>query len=184
MVTLLDQKTDEFLARNFVLLAHNQVPKLYTPGHSIEYSDEQVARAIEGSGGANVRAYFCTADGRVVGYLSGMWGPVRFGDESRWALQHIDDDPQTLKVAHEKRGKEYKQQRDKLAEPAIVDALIQAPVPCEPSEKKAAGDLLRKVSAFNRLIRSHDESEILLDQHIGEVLRNVEEEVYTKGALG
>jgi hypothetical protein len=184
VVTLFDSETADFLAGHFVLLAHNQVPDLYTAEHHIaEYSEGQVARAIEGSGGGNVRAYFCTSDGHVVSCLSGWWRPKRFTSECHWALSRIKDETADLKSAHEKRAKDFTSERDKAVDPATVETMI-ATIPCEPSDKASISERLRPVAAFNRLIRSHEEAVQLLDQHIRDVLLRVEEEVYTKGALG
>ena len=184
VVTLFDPETADFLADHFVLLAHNQVPKLYTPERKIaDYSEAQVARAIEGSGGGNVRAYFCTADGRLVSYLSGWWRPKRFKSECRWALSRISDKSDDLKAEHEKRAKEFTSERDKAVDPATVETMIAA-IPCEPSDKASISERLRTVAAFNRLIRSHEEAVQLLDQPIQDILLRLEEEVYTKGALG
>jgi hypothetical protein len=186
--TLFEPETAAFLDRHFVLVRHNQLPQLYC-GDGIDvskkYSPEQLATAVDGSGGGNVRSYFCTADGRVINYVAGRWSPEKFLREARWALKHKDRGLADLSKAHDKLGTSYQRSRDREIPPAEMEWATNAAVADhDNATRQRAAVIRRHAMAYNRMIRSHREAHTILLRDVMEVLRKVEQEIYTKGALG
>lgn len=75
-VTFADARLVDYLKRHFVLLWHNQAPEAPSPPPAD--SREETTVYPEGSGGSNLRAYVCNADGTICYVLEGYWGPERF----------------------------------------------------------------------------------------------------------
>jgi hypothetical protein len=74
-VTFAEPRVVDYLKRHFVLLWHNQAPE--RPSSPPADAGQQVEAYPEGSGGGNLRTYFCTADGKICYYLEGYWGHER-----------------------------------------------------------------------------------------------------------
>src|SRR5438128_5972282 len=74
-VTFADPVLIDYLKRHFVLVWHNQAPEVPPSAFTAR---EAPGNYPEGSGGGNLRTYFCTADGAICYYLEGYWGPERF----------------------------------------------------------------------------------------------------------
>jgi hypothetical protein len=191
VVTLFEPATQQFLSEHFVLVTHNQMPELYCSSSTIDatvsnaYPSEQLAAAHEGAGGGNVRSFFCTADGRVVNYVAGFWGPSRFLAEANWSLDRMRTDAATTARDHREQIDDYERQRDAIATPDEVAKLATALT--QGSSGNATQETLatiRKVKALNRLARSHRESQPLLHQPIRSVLQQIEDDIYIKGQLG
>src|SRR5262245_30149139 len=73
-VTFADPTVIDYLKSHFVLVWHNQ-----TPGKNGDTATPEEASAYEeGSGGDNIRTYFCTADGKLCYYLTGYWRADRY----------------------------------------------------------------------------------------------------------
>ena len=207
--TLDDQATLEYLSKHFVLVTHNQLPELYCLHNKIDatseipYPKQQLDRVTEGVGGGNVRSLFCTPDGRIVSYVSGLWKPKTYLEESSWALGQIRKleqaksekpwwDPsrllQDLREAHQNRQTEWSRERDDFASPAEVERLIASIAKksenSTTAEKNRRAEMFNRLAAFNRLIRSHREAEKLIGKPVKEMLQQLEDEVYTKGSIG
>jgi hypothetical protein len=198
--TLEDPVTLRFLAERFVLVTHNQLPQLYCSGSTVDttttnpYPKEQMAQAPEGSGGGNVRSYFCTPDGRVVSYIAGRWGREKFLAEARWALERMDEVEQRPELlrAHRRMSFQYASARDSQVSPEELEEIIEASITAKPQavDGRDAAEIARRwklyhlAAAYNRLIRSHHEVREILMLPIDEVLQKVEDDVYIKGAIG
>lgn len=188
--TLTDPATLAALSRQFVLVTHNQLPELYCSAATVDvatYPAAQLANVTEGAGGNNIRTYFCTPEGRVVGFLAGMWRPPRYRAEAAWALARMGDGAAALAAAHRAHADAIRARRDARHPPAAVRQLLAqlaSQAPTSPAERARRFTAYRSVAAFNRLIRSHHESAPLLGREITGVLRQVEDEVYTRGTLG
>ena len=205
--TLEDQTTSAFLSKNFVLATHNQLPDLYCTNETIDatakipYPSEQIELVTEGVGGGNVRSFFCTPDGKIVSYISGYWKQETYLKEVHWALRHIkslktetnqkwSDNEQTIKrirQAHQESEIAYTNDRDAFLSPSEVEKLVSEFVELpEVSNEQAnlRANTFNRLAAFNRLIRSHREAQAWVGKTIQSVLQTIEDEVYTKGAIG
>jgi hypothetical protein len=137
---------------------HNQCPGLYcdtTGNPAAPYPPEQLANMRDSSGGGNVRFYFCDAEGRVVHYLAGYWKPESLLAELRFAEALLANPREAGAL-----------RRDRL------ESLIQ--------EHAAAEDRARR--ALARRIRCL--KELPVGRPVAEVLREIEDDVYRKGAIG
>ncbi len=160
-MSLSDPEVRERLAEGFELAWHNQLPALYCNDSravdgSISYPQAQLAAVREGAGGGNLRFYFCDPEGRVVHMLSGYWEPARLLEEADFARRLLEK-PAQADAAREQR---------RLALIARRDA--------------AASQL--ELAQQARLLRSLDEAP--LGQDIEQILRQVEDDIYLKGAVG
>lgn len=213
-VDTLEQKhVESYLADNFVLVAHNQLPQLYcscqsgkTPSNTGQnkYPEKQKQLVYEGAGGGNVRTFCCTPDGHVVHYLAGYWKEKQFRFETDWSLTQIaalgtipwwTDDALTasLKAEHEKQLAVEETKRDQFMSPEEIEALIQAlnqakreqakGVTGGPEQTKNAA-AFHRLTGLNRLIRNRREAKDFVGRPIESVLHQIEEEVYTKGSVG
>ncbi len=162
-------------------MTHNQLPELYCSSGTVDpqdYPADQLRCVTEGAGGGNVLSYFCTSSGQVVGYLAGYWRPSRYLEETRWALARMSQSREALARPHGVRASRLQQERDALHPPDQVQQLLASGPPARRAQ------VFAEVAAFNRLGRSHRESRETLHWPIRKVLQKVEDEVYTKGALG
>jgi hypothetical protein len=192
--TLSDPETLRFLRSQFVLVTHNQLPQLYCTSATVDtsskksYPKEQLATVTEGAGGGNIRSYFCLPDGRVVGFIAGYWKPTRYREEARWMLERMKSDVDELGQQHWHRAAALESQRNQFVSPADVKLLLSelsaSSNDAKDPESRDRFLKFRQLAAFNRLIRSYRESREIVLWPIGKVLRKVEDEVYTKGAIG
>jgi|SRR5262245_28419610 len=74
-VTFADPSVIDYLKNHFVLMWHDQTPGKDGEGPA---TPEEASAYEEGSGGDNIRTYFCTADGKLCYYLMGYWGTRRY----------------------------------------------------------------------------------------------------------
>lgn len=192
--TLSDPETMRFLRSQFVLVTHNQLPQLYCTSATVDtssktlYQKEQLATVTEGAGGGNIRSYFCLPDGRVVGFIAGYWKPTRYREEARWMLERMKNGVGSLAQQHWHRAAAIESQRNQYLPPVDVEQLLSELSASSPNtnnlESRERFLNFRQIAAFNRLIRSYRESREIVLWPIDKVLRKVEEEVYTKGAIG
>jgi hypothetical protein len=173
--TLAEAEVIGFLQKHFVLAWSNLLPELFGAADPNadppKYPVEQTRDLPEGAGGGNIRIYFCTADGKIVHQVLGLWRIQRFLDECRFALSLPTADPAEM-------TKLQKQHRQKLeGEWARAHELIKPGSNWrDPSVRKAGTCGIR--------LRSADElfKDLLAD--VEAVIDRRREEVFTKGALG
>ena len=159
MKTLADPEVKRFLKKNFSVLAfHNQMPELYcsTSVDPGNYPEEMVENCSEGAGGGNVRSFICSRDGRVISVTLGYWKKEKFIREMQHTFVMYDRETERVHPMWIDRHKEL---RKKETEPY-------------------------RIAVQSLLIRSHEESLRDLGKPIRKVLRTIEEEIYTKGAIG
>ncbi|NUN49677.1 MAG: hypothetical protein HUU15_12695 [Candidatus Brocadiae bacterium] len=137
---------------------HNQCPGLYcsSTGRAADpYPPEQLATVRESTGGGNVRFLFCDAEGRVVHALTGYWTPESLMAEIAFAASLI-------------------------ASPADAPPLRAGRIRALESDHAAAGPRSgRAVAARLRALR-----DLPAGRPVGEVLREIEDDIYRKGAIG
>jgi hypothetical protein len=155
--TLADDEVRAFLAANFVLALHNQLPELYCnasvdPGVD-RYPGDQVDQCPESAGGGNLRVFLCRPSGEVVFEMLGYWKPARF-------------------LAELRRGMD----------------ILQAAATRREAERLHGECLERHACGSDRagklLIRAHQEALADLFMPVEKVLERIEDEIYTKGAIG
>ena len=172
-----------------------------------QYPKNQLASVSEGAGGGNVRTFFCMPDGRVIHYLSGYWKEKRYRFETDWALAQIaaiqsSETPQwwedesllaELKSEHDRQLNQETAERDEFMSPAEVEALLlelsqtksgQSEDPPSVEKRAENSKNYNHLRRFNRLIRCRREAKDFVGRPVQSVLQQIEEEVYTKGAVG
>lgn len=192
--TLSDPETLRLLRARFVLVTHNQLPQLYCTSATVDassktpYPKEQLATVSEGVGGGNIRSYFCQPDGRVVGCIAGYWKPNRYREEARWMLKRMETGVSDLGQELWHRAAALESQRNQFLSPTEVKQLLRelsaSSTDANDPESRERFLEFRRLAAFNRLIRSYRESRKIVLWPVDKVLRMVEDEVYTKGAIG
>jgi len=171
-----------------------------------QYPKNQMALVSEGAGGGNIRTFFCMPDGRVINYLAGYWKEEQYRRETDWSLKQISaiqksesaqwwkDNPllAELKSEHDRKLDQKTTERDEFMSPTEVDALVRelSPTKSEPEDppnmerRTENSKNFNRLMRFNRLIRSGREAKDFVGRPVQSVLQQVEEEVYTKGAVG
>lgn len=209
--TLEKKQVIEHLSEHFVLVAHNQLPQLYcnceasTTGSGEaegQYPSNQM-KVNEGAGGGNVRTFFCTPEGRVVNYLAGYWKEEKYRFEADWSRERIaalvdtggewwnDESALTeLLSAHQRQLENDTARRDQYMSPTEVEELV-AELKSHRAQRATAEDIdqqradaFSRLVGFNRMIRSHREAKEYAGRPVESVLQQIEDEVYTKGAIG
>ena len=152
---------ERFLSRNFRRESHNQLPGLYC-NDTVDATTRNTFPAAqwkglpEGAGGGNIRFYFCDRSGRVVHSLRGYWKPDRLLEEARFALALLEDPSSAPSLRAARR-----------------EGLLQA------RESEPDG---RERASISRILKGLDENPAGRD--IADVLKQVEDDVYLKGAVG
>jgi hypothetical protein len=88
-VTFADEKLVREISRSFVPVWHNQDPEGAAGGNCAAAKQPAPAEANEyplGAGGANLRTYICSPEGKLVYFLEGYWSPETYLAELRAAL--------------------------------------------------------------------------------------------------
>ncbi len=151
---------ERLLSERFTCSFHNQLPGLYCNDAVLKapaapYPPAQLSRIREGDGGGNIRLYFCDTEGRVAHLITGFCSPQRLLDEARFALALLED-AGAAKRLRETRG--------------------------EALRRTLGGADPRGRAALCRRIQDLEEAPVGRDIHA--VLRQVEDDVYLKGAVG
>ncbi|MCI0461202.1 MAG: hypothetical protein L0Z62_30005 [Gemmataceae bacterium] len=173
MVTLTDSDVIRHLGDRYVVAWSNLLPELYgnsdpTAPLPPSYDRRAVQTTPEGSGGSNIRAYFCTSAGKIVHLSIGFWRPERFLAEAQFAERLLAGDRGQIAPAQRARRQEAE---------ATFDEAKTAFVPSDPATR------VRVAQAALRL-RSATELTPDLLADVEAVLDRRREEVYTKGAVG
>ncbi len=164
------------LDSHFIIAWHNLLPELYgkaspTAAAPPRYTPENVRAVPEGSGGGNIRVYFCTPQGRVVHETIGYWKQHAFLGEVRVALDLLSQSRDQAERFHRERQRALTGQQE-----AALAALASQPERNDPEVRRAAllGLRLRAAAAIRQDL--YVDVEVLMDRR--------REEVYTKGAVG
>jgi len=131
-VTFANLDLAQYLERNFILVWDNQAP--YPAANNQEaLAQREMASYPEGSGGSNVRSYFCTANDEIVLLLEGYWSAERYlalakfvrelGDQV--TAQHQDEQVKALQKALRAHAQFVARERDLLAPAKTPDAEVQ-----------------------------------------------------------
>jgi hypothetical protein len=173
VVTLADADVTRHLSERYVVAWSNLLPELYGNADPnvpppASYDTRAVRTTPEGAGGSNIRAYFCTAGGKIVHLSIGYWRPERFLAEARFAEQLLTRAKAEMAAAQ--------RQRRQRIETALREAQT-ALVPSDPASRVRVGQAALKLRAATELT-----PDLLAD--IDAVLDRRREEVYTKGAVG
>jgi hypothetical protein len=174
VVTLHDPEVIRSLNSDFVVAWSNLVPELYgntdpNAPPPASYDKKAVETAPEGTGGGNVRAYFCTPAGKIVHLTMGYWKPERFLAEAKLARELLSQRETAACATQAQRRAELQAEFDK-AKAAVTS----------PSDRDAILTLAR----CGLRLRAADELLPDLFADIAAVLDRRREEVYTKGAVG
>ncbi|MEK7469817.1 MAG: hypothetical protein AAB074_20805 [Planctomycetota bacterium] len=160
-MTLSDEGVNAAIEDRWVSTWHNQCPGLYCNNTAdsrkpIPYPPEQLATIYEGTGGGNIRLYFCDPDGKVVHYVSGFLDRGRLLEEEEFARGQMS------------RTDEMRRTWCKLHAPDWSDW---------------SGFVYpRKSEILDH--RTKDVQAVPHGEDVREVLREVEDNIYLKGAIG
>jgi hypothetical protein len=92
-VTFSNPEVNRLLNERFVCTWYNQASSVF-PAKPASPADKQppvnddyLQNFPDGSGGPNVKLFFCTPEGRIVHFIQGYYRPATFQAEARYALE-------------------------------------------------------------------------------------------------
>lgn len=93
-MTLSNPSVKRAIEENWVSTWHNQCPGLYCNNTAdtrkpIPYPPQQLATVFEGAGGGNIRLYFCDSEGKVVHAVTGFLDVSRLLEEEEFARSQL-----------------------------------------------------------------------------------------------
>ena len=158
-MTLSDERVKATIEEGWVSTWHNQCPGLYCDKTAdlrkpIPYPPEQLATIYEGTGGGNIRIYFCDPDGGVIHFVSGFLDSSRLYVEEEFARQQMGRREDLRRNLCEDRATAQAGCADELVRPEIRDH-----------------------RARNLLAVPHG-------RDVWRLLRAIEDDIYLKGAIG
>jgi len=170
-----------------VWAVHDQCPALYCGRDAVsaaDYSTRRQGQVREGAGGGNIRLFVCASDGRVKAYVAGYWRPARFLELLReLARDALPLEGEPLVAYHVARAAHWAAARDVLVPRSRTTELF-AQAARGGESGLGAREVLDQAAALGRLARSYEEAPRWVGRPIDDVLAQVEDEVYTRGAVG
>lgn len=161
-MTLSDPEVKRAIEKRWVSTWHNQCPGLYCNNTAdsrkpIPYPPEQLETVHEGAGGGNIRLFFCDPDGRIVHCVTGFLDDCRLLAEEEFAREQL---PRT-----EEQRRNWCKGWERM---------------CWYSSRPLGLPYQDEVDAH----RARNLGSVPHGRDVWEVLREIEDNVYKKGAIG